>query len=194
MKKFFPNLVYLLLALPLGILYFVILVTGYALGAGLIITLVGIPILVTMIFVTYLLGDLDRAMTSKLLGVKIAKPEAKPAKDDSARSILVTQLRSLEFWKEFIYLLLKMPLGVIAFTVTIVLIALSLGLIAAPFILTYVPEAQMMLWHGFVVDTMQEALVTSVVGLILGVISVLLINGFANALGFISVWALGKGE
>jgi putative sensor protein len=194
MKKFFPNLVYLLLALPLGILYFVILVTGYALGAGLIITLVGIPILVTMIFVTYLLGDLDRAMTSKLLGVKIAKPEAKPAKDDSARSILVTQLRSLEFWKEFIYLLLKMPLGVIAFTLTIVLISLSLGLIAAPFILTYVPEAQMMLWHGFVVDTMQEALVTSVVGLILGVISVLLINGFANALGFISVWALGKGE
>lgn len=194
MKKFFPNLVYLLLALPLGILYFVILVTGYALGAGLIITLVGIPILVTMIFVTYLLGDLDRAMTSKLLGVKIAKPEAKPAKDDSARSILVTQLRSLEFWKEFIYLLLKMPLGVIAFTVTIVLISLSLGLIAAPFILTYVPEAQMMLWNGFVVDTMQEALVTSVVGLILSVISVLLINGFANALGFISVWALGKGE
>ena len=194
MKKFFPNLVYLLLALPLGILYFVILVTGYALGAGLIITLVGIPILVTMIFVTYLLGDLDRAMTSKLLGVKIAKPEAKPAKDDSARSILVTQLRSLEFWKEFIYLLLKMPLGVVAFTVTIVLISLSLGLIAAPFILTYVPQAQMMLWQGFVVDTMQEALVTSAVGLILGVISVLLINGFASALGSISVWALGKGE
>ena len=194
MKKFFPNLVYLLLALPLGILYFVILVTGYALGAGLIITLVGIPILVTMIFVTYLLGDLDRAMTSKLLGVKIAKPEAKPAKDDSARSILVTQLRSLEFWKEFIYLLLKMPLGVVAFTVTIVLISLSLGLIAAPFILTYLPQAQMMLWQGFVVDTMQEALVTSGVGVILGVISVLLINGFASALGSISVWALGKGE
>ena len=194
MKKFFPNLVYLLLALPLGILYFVILVTGYALGAGLIITLVGIPILVTMIFVTYLLGDLDRAMTSKLLGVKIAKPEAKPAKDDSARSILVTQLKSLEFWKEFIYLLLKMPLGVVAFTVTIVLISVSLGLIAAPLIFTYVPEAQMLLWHGFVVDTMQEAVVTSVVGLLLGVISVLLINGFASALGSISVWALGRGE
>jgi len=194
MKKFFPNLVYLLLAMPLGILYFVILVTGYALGAGLIITLIGIPILVTMIFVTYLLGNLDRAMTSKLLGVKIAKPEAKPARDDSARSILVTQLRSLDFWKEFIYLLLKMPLGVIAFTVTIVLVSLSLGLIGAPFILTYVPAAQMTLWHGFIIDTMQEAVVTSVVGLGLGVVSILLINGFANALGLISVWALERGE
>ena len=194
MKKFFPNLVYLLLALPLGILYFVILVTGYALGAGLIITLVGVPILVTMIFVTYLLGDLDRAMTSKLLGVKIAKPEAKPARDDSARSILVTQLRSLQFWKEFLYLLLKMPLGVVAFTVTIVLISLSLGLIAAPFILTYAPDAQMMLWNGQQIDTMQEAVVTSVVGLGLGVITIFLINGFARALGSISVWALGKAE
>jgi len=194
MKKFFPNLVYLLLALPLGILYFVILITGYALGAGLIITLVGVPILVTMIFVTYLLGDLDRAMTSKLLGVKIAKPEAIPSRDDSARSILVTQLKSLEFWKEFIYLLLKMPLGVIAFTVTIVFISLSLGLIGAPFILTYAPEAHMTLWYGYEIDTMQKAVVTSVVGLGLGVISVFLINGFASALGSISVWALGKGE
>src|SRR5215510_9973918 len=180
MKRFFPNLVYLLLAMPLGVLYFVILVTGYALGAGLIITLIGIPILVTMIFVTYLLGDLDRAMTSKLLGIKIAKPEAKPARDDSASAILVTQLKSLDFWKEFLYLLLKMPLGVVTFTVTIVLVSLSLGLIAAPFILTYVPEAQMMLWNGFMVDTMQEAVVTSVVGMILGAISVLLINGFAQ--------------
>jgi hypothetical protein len=194
MKKFFPNLVYLLLALPLGILYFVILVTGYALGAGLIITLVGVPILVTMIFVTYLLGDLDRAMTSKLLGVKIAKPEAIPARDDSARSILVTQLKSLEFWKEFIYLLLKMPLGVIAFTVTIVFLSLSLGLIAAPFILTYVPDAHMTLWYGYEIDTMQKAVVTSVVGLGLGVITIFLINGFASALGSISVWALGRGE
>jgi putative sensor protein len=194
MKKFFPNLVYLLLALPLGILYFVILITGYALGAGLIITLVGVPILVTMIFVTYLLGDLDRAMTSKLLGVKIAKPEAIPARDDSARSILVTQLKSLEFWKEFVYLLLKMPLGVITFTVTIVFISLSLGLIAAPFILTYVPEARMMLWYGYEIDTMQKAVVTSVVGLGLGVLTVFLINGFAGAIGSISVWALGKGE
>jgi hypothetical protein len=194
MKKFFPNLVYLLLALPLGVLYFVILVTGYTLGAGLIITLVGAPILVTMIFVTYLLGDLDRAMTSRLLGLRIAKPEAKPSRDDSARSILVAQLKSMQFWKEFGYLLLKMPLGVVAFTVTITFVSVSLVLIAAPFIVTYVPDAEMTLWYGLQIDTMQEAVVTSVVGLGLGLITVLLINGFARALGSISVWALGKGE
>ena len=194
MKKFFPNLVYLLLALPLGVLYFVILITGYTLGAGLSITLVGIPILVTMIFVTYLLGDLDRAMTSKLLGVRIAKPEAKPSRDDSARSILVAQLKSVQFWKEFGYLLLKMPLGIVAFVVTITFVSVSLVLIAAPFIVTYIPDAEMTLWYGLQIDTIQAAMVTSVVGLGLGVITVLLINGFAHVLGAISVWALGKAE
>lgn len=38
------NIVYLLLAFPLGTFYFVFLVTGLSLGFGLIITLVGIPI------------------------------------------------------------------------------------------------------------------------------------------------------
>jgi len=194
MKKFFPNLIYLLLSLPLGILYFVILITGFSLGAGLAITLIGIPILVAMIFVTYILGDLDRKMTSLLLGVNIAKPEARPANNDSARAILVAQLKSLQFWKELGYLLLKMPLGVISFTIAIVLVAVSLAFIVAPFILTYFPDAQMMLWQGFEIDTMQRAVVTSVAGLLLGVVSVALITGYAKLMGSISVWALGRAE
>lgn len=194
MKKFLPNLIYLLLSLPIGILYFVVLITGFSLGAGLLITLIGIPILVAMIFVTYILGDLDRKMTSLLLGVNIAKPEARPSNDDSARAILVAQVKSLQFWKELGYLLLKMPLGVISFTIAIVLVTLSLGLIAAPFIVTYVPAAQMQLWNGFAINTMQRAVMTAVVGLGLGAISVVLINGYAKFMGAISVRALGRGE
>jgi uncharacterized membrane protein len=133
-------------------------------------------------------------MTSLLLGVNIAKPEARPSNDDSARAILVAQVKSLQFWKELGYLLLKMPIGVISFTVAIVLVTLSLGFIAAPFILTFAPQAQMMLWNGFEIDTMQRAVVTSVVGLGLGAISVVVINGYANLMGAISVRALGRGE
>ena len=194
MKKFLPNLIYLLLSLPIGILYFVVLITGFSLGAGLLITLIGIPILVAMIFVTYILGDLDRKMTSLLLGVNIAKPEARPSNDDSARAILVAQVKSLQFWKELGYLLLKMPLGLISFTIAIVLVTLSLGFIAAPFVLVYFPQAQMQIGNGFEIDTMQRAVVTSVVGLGLGAISMVLINGYAKVMGTFSVWALGRGE
>lgn len=194
MKKFFPNLIYLLLSLPLGVLYFVILITGFSLGTGLIITLVGIPILVAMIFVTYILGDLDRTVTSKLLGVKIGKPEARPSNSESASSILVAQLKSLQFWKELVYLLLKMPLGVISFTIAVVFVTVSLAFILAPFILTYMPDAQMMLWNGFEIDTMQRAIMTSVLGVILSIVSIIFINGFAKLMGSISVWVLGKEE
>lgn len=194
MKKFLPNLLYLIFSLPLGVLYFVVLITGFSLGAGLAITLIGIPILVVMIFVTYILGDLDRKLTSLFLGVQIAKPEARPSEKDSATAILVAQLKSLQFWKELGYLLLKMPLGVISFTVAVVFVSVSLAFIGAPFILTYFPDAQMMLWNGFEIDTMQEAWVTSALGLIIGVLSVLIVNGVAKVMGIISVWALGRGE
>lgn len=194
MKKFFPNLLYMLFSLPLGILYFVVLVTGFSLGAGLAITIIGIPLLVSMIFVTYILGDLDRKLTSLFLGVQIAKPEARPSEKESATALLVAQLKSLQFWKELGYLLLKLPLGVISFTVAVTFISVSLALIATPFILTYVPDAQMMLWTGYEIDTIQKAVVTSVVGLIFGAFSVLIVNGFAKLMGIITIWALGKGE
>ena len=138
MKKFFGNLVYLLMAMPLGIVYFTLLTVGFSLGAGLSITLIGLPLLVSMIFVTYMLGDLERAITSILLGVKIAKPEARPARDNSASALLTAQLKNAAFWKEFAYLLiLKLPLGIISFTLVIVFVTLSLALMAAPLLVTF---------------------------------------------------------
>lgn len=194
MKKFIPNLLYLFLSLPLGILYFVILVTGFSLGAGLAITIIGIPLLVAMIFITYIMGDLDRKMTSLMLGVQIAKPEARPSEKDGASAILVAQLKSLQFWKELGYLLLKLPLGILSFTIATTFVSLSLALIATPFIITYFPDVQVMIGNGILIDTMQEAVVTSVAGLIIGAISVLIVNGFAKAMGWISLWALGRAD
>ncbi len=194
MKKFLPNLIYLMLSLPLGILYFVVLVTGFSLGTGLVITLIGAPILVAMIFVTYILGDLDRKLTNLLLGVQIAKPEAHPANNDSARAILIAQLKSLQFWKELGYLLLKLPLGILSFTITIGLVAASLALIAAPVFVVYFPGTSMQIGNGFEINTMQRALVTSAAGLVIGGISVVVINGFARLMGSVSLWALGRAE
>lgn len=194
MKKFLPNLIYLILSLPLGILYFVVLVTGFSLGTGLVITLIGAPILVAMIFVTYILGDLDRKLTNLLLGVQIAKPEANPANNDSARAILIAQLKSLQFWKELGYLLLKLPLGIFSFTITIGLVAASLALIAAPLFVMYFPGTSMQIGNGFEINTMQRALVTSAAGLVIGGISVVVINGFARLMGSVSLWALGRAE
>lgn len=194
MKRFFPNLVYVLIGMPLGILYFVVLITGYALGAGLAITIIGIPILVSMIFVTYMLGDLERVATSKLLGLKISKPEARPARTNSARSILTEQLRNADFWKELAYLLVKMPLGVVTFSVALSLLALTLSLIAAPLIVSIFPGTDFMVFGNVRVDTMNEALLCLAAGVAAGVVSIPILNGLASLHGRITFWALGKVE
>jgi hypothetical protein len=55
----------LLLSFPLGIFYFVFLVTGFSLGFGLLITLMGIPILVGMVAASYGLGEFERLTTNQ---------------------------------------------------------------------------------------------------------------------------------
>ena len=190
MKKFFPNLVYLLLGLPLGVLYFVVLLTGFTLGAGLSITLIGIPILVAMIFVTYILGDLERSTTTKLLGIEIIKPEGKPARDDSALSILTAQLKSLTFWKEAVYLFLKMPLGIFTFVVSITFVSFSLTMLATPAIINFFPAETLMVFNE-PIDTMLEAWLCFGGGLVLSAISVLIVNGVATLHGKLTLWALG---
>ncbi len=54
------NIVYLLLGLPLGIAYFVFLVTGISLGFGLLVIGVGIHILVLVLAVSWALCQFER--------------------------------------------------------------------------------------------------------------------------------------
>ncbi len=157
MKRFFLSLFYLLLGLPLGILYFTVLVTGFSLGTVLLVTLIGIPMLGSMIFITYALADMERFFTSKLLRIQIAKPEARPSKSNSARSILVAQVGNPGFWKQFLYLLFKLPLGTLSFMVATTFVTMSLGLLSAPLLITD-PNIVFIRIGTQQVDTMGEAL------------------------------------
>ncbi|MBI5933445.1 MAG: sensor domain-containing protein [Chloroflexi bacterium] len=195
MKKFFGNLVYLLMAMPLGIVYFTLLTVGFSLGAGLTITLIGIPLLVSMIFVTYMLGDLERAITSILLGVKIVKPEARPARNNSASAILTAQLKNAAFWKEFAYLLiLKLPLGIISFTLVIVFVTVPLALMATPVLVAYFPSVDIMIYPNIYVNTMTTAMICFAVGLGGGFLSIFIINALGAGYGKVAAWALGRAE
>ena len=65
------NLVYLVLAFPLGLAYFLFLVVGLTVGFALVLTLVGIPILLLMHLAAWVLMKLERWLAIRLLGVDI---------------------------------------------------------------------------------------------------------------------------
>jgi hypothetical protein len=171
------NLLYLLLSFPLGVFYFVFLVTGFALGLGLLITWVGIPILVGVIALSYAFAAFERGVAQAMLHVEIGPMqvgEAPPGFWSKLRALLTNPVT----WKGIAYLLLKFPLGVVSFVVVVTLGAVSLSLFFAP-TYYYLPGVTFGWSGGFQVDTLWKAFVATAVGAVLGLISLHVFNGLA---------------
>jgi hypothetical protein len=178
----YRNLVYLALAFPLGIAYFVALVTGFSLGAGLAVTLVGLPILLATFWLVRALSLVERRLATALLGVAI--PDPAPGAADGLWDRIVALLTAPVTWLGLVFLLGKFVLGVATFVILAVLGALTVALLAAP--LYYdLPNAgvDVGVWQ---VTTLPEALLLSVVGAVLLVVSLHVVNGVAWGWGRIA--------
>ena len=121
---------YLVLDLPVGVAGFTFVVTGLSLGAGLLITLIGIPILALT-----LLGcrggawlELRRA---RLLTLDL--PDPPPL--DRAGSFVRRASRPLVDgvgWRAAAYFFVMLPVGIVTFTIVVTIWTTALGLLTMP--------------------------------------------------------------
>jgi hypothetical protein len=174
------NIAYLLLAFPLGVAYFVFLVTGFSLGVGLSIIWIGLPILLGVLLLSRTFANLERRLTSKLLNIDIASPPSDGVQKtywQRAKAVVVDP----GTWAEVFHLFSKFVLGIISFVVVVTLLATSLGLMATPFFWNqWGIEAWDVGIPGiWTVDSFPKALAVSVIGAIIGVASLHAINGLA---------------
>jgi hypothetical protein len=177
------NLTYLLLAFPLGLFYFIFLVTGFSLGVGLAILWIGIPLLVGVLMLSRTFANLERQLTSKFLGISIAMPTPDATQRNfwQRAKVLVTNPST---YAEVFYLFSKFVMGIISFTLVIALLATSLGLMATPFFWNqWGHEWNLGIPGIWEVDSFSKAVAMSVVGAILGVASLHLVNGIAYVYG-----------
>ncbi len=131
-RRTYLRIAYLLLAFPLGTLYFVVIITGLSAGFGLAIVIVGFPILVVTLLGWMLFGRIERELAIHLLGARI-RPASVP--DPVHRSTWQRLLKTLGdpvTWKTLVYLLLEFPFGIFSFTLAVVLISVSISLILYP--------------------------------------------------------------
>jgi putative sensor protein len=120
-----------LLGLPLGVAYFVWFITGLATGVGLLITLIGIPLLTLVLASVRPLAALERTLANELLGADIAAPpRARTATGWIGR--LAAYWTDGRTWRGMLYLLLRFPAGIAAFTVAVTAYGIGLTLLAAP--------------------------------------------------------------
>jgi two-component system phosphate regulon sensor histidine kinase PhoR len=193
-RRTYLRIFYLLMAFPLGTLYFVVIVTGLSTGVSLAIVMVGFPILLATLLGWLLFGRIERELAIHLLGAHV-RPMSVP--DPIRRSAWQRLLKTLGdpiTWTSLVYLLLEFPFGVFSFTLAVVLITVSLALILYPIeyavanvLHPQFPAGQLngTMWPGVTIDghfDMNVAvgfLLVSAVGVLLGIASLALLNGAA---------------
>jgi uncharacterized membrane protein len=126
-------LLFQLLALPTGILYFVWAVTGLALSLGLSVLIIGLPVLLGYLASIRLFSLMEGRVVESLLGVRMPRRPGVAAKEGSILHRLGEWLRDRRTWTTLLYMLMKLPLGILSFVIFIVLLVLPLALMSVPF-------------------------------------------------------------
>ncbi|MEW1859540.1 sensor domain-containing protein, partial [Streptomyces sp. NPDC088194] len=110
----------LLLNLFMSLIGFIYVVTTLSLGAGLSVTVIGLPLLAFGLGGCRLLGKLERARVRKLLGVHVEEP--RPLRKKTLGGFLPWLWASLKdpvAWRHALYFSIRLPWGIVTFAVTL---------------------------------------------------------------------------
>ena len=183
-KQAYLNLLYLLAAFPLGIFYFVFLISGLSTGISLVIIWVGIPILLLVGIAWWGLANLERIMAIHLLKEDIPAIGIPSSVDSDMWTRFKEYFVNPVTWKSLLYLFLKFPLGIFTFVVLVTMISLTLAFLAMPFLYEFMQYSQAGIYLGadlpfWRIDSMGDALILALVGLVLWPVTLNITNGLA---------------
>jgi hypothetical protein len=157
------NTLYLFLAFPLGLTYFILLTVGFSLGLSLIIIWIGLLILAILFPVVWALIAFERLQVIKLLKVEVAPMSSQPERELGLWQRTKDFFTNPVTWKGLLYLFLKFPIGIAEFIIITTGLALTFGMIFAPLAYPWVT-----INFGFwVVDSFAEALGVTVIGILI---------------------------
>ncbi|MFE9934116.1 sensor histidine kinase [Streptomyces sp. NPDC005533] len=115
------EIAHLLTNLPLAIVGFVYAVVMVSVTGGLSVTAIGIPLLACGLYLSRQMGRLDRARARVLLGVRVDEPTPIPGPKRSGGFFpwLWTSIKDPVGWRTVLYQLIRLPWGVLTFTVAL---------------------------------------------------------------------------
>jgi hypothetical protein len=176
-KQTYLNLVYILFAFPLSIVYFSLSITGLSLSFGLLIIVAGFFVFIGTLIMLQGFRWLDIQLTRVFLGTTIKIQKEGPT-ETGFSNFLKRLFGSGSTWKSFIfYLLIKFPMDVIIWSVTIAFIAVTLDLLLAPVLYNE------FIYHddfaNFLIRFFGDVYVLPFLGIIWGLISLHVIRGLA---------------
>jgi hypothetical protein len=126
------GLVFMLISLVTGVLYFTWAVTGLSLSLGIMILIIGVPIAIIFLLSFRGIAFLEGRLVEALLGERMPRRASFTDSSLPWRERLKILLTGKATWLSIIYMILMLPLGVIYFSVMVTLIAVSIGFLATP--------------------------------------------------------------
>ncbi|HET6855984.1 MAG TPA: sensor domain-containing protein [Streptomyces sp.] len=116
------EIAYLLLNLPMALTGFTCVVVALALGFGLSVTVVGLPLLAVSLLGARWFGRIERARTRVLLGEWVEEPSPAQAglHDRGFFTWLWASLKDPVGWRSALYALIRLPWGVLTFAVVLI--------------------------------------------------------------------------
>lgn len=125
-------LFYLLLSLITGVFYFTWTVTGISLSLGMLILIIGVPLLVLFLGSVRVLALVEGRLVETLLGVRMPRRPPYVDREQGWLKRIGAMFTDPRTWATMAYLLLMLPLGVAYFTIALTGLTLSLALLLAP--------------------------------------------------------------
>jgi len=123
---------YVLLSLPISIMLFTYAITMVSLGAGLLVTFLGVPVLAGALAGCRGFGALERARARRLLDLDVADPEPLRMKKNGPMAWMGAVLKSGTSWRHLLYAVLHFPWAVFSFVVALNFWAYGWALLTYP--------------------------------------------------------------
>ncbi|MEE4489652.1 sensor histidine kinase [Streptomyces sp. BE230] len=179
---------YLMLSFPISLVLFVFAITMTSVGAGLLITFLGIPVLAAGLAMCRGFGALERARARGLLKLDVADPAPVRGRTGGPMSWMGAVLKSGVSWRHLLYALLHFPWAVFAFSVSLTLWTWGWAALTYPLwhwvFPAYAGTDGVQLYgdagHRVYLDSSVELALTSAFGLVLVLVTAWVIRGLAS--------------
>ncbi|MCK5317000.1 MAG: sensor domain-containing protein [Anaerolineales bacterium] len=135
--KAWGALLYLILSMITGIVYFTWAITGLSLSLSLMVLIIGLPFTVLFLLSVRSIALVEGRIVEALLGVRMPRRPFFTNRQAGWWEQVKSLFLEIRTWTAMAYMVLQLPLGVIYFTVFITLIALSLGFILNPILVLF---------------------------------------------------------
>jgi len=126
------SLLYMIISLATGVIYFSWAVTGISVTAGALVLIVGIPFAWIFFLSVRGLAFVEGRIVEALLGARMPRRPVFVRKGPGWWGSIKGVLSTGSSWSAFLYLVIMLPLGTLYFTVFTVLLSVSLFMIFDP--------------------------------------------------------------